>query len=92
MTNTHVENVTIEEIKIDDVICNCCGKVVPKTTYVDFNTKEPFIIINDYLEISQTWGYHSDYDDERHEFDICPECYKKWINSFKIPVKIKSVF
>ena len=36
-----------------------------------------------------SWGYFSKKDGETHSFDLCEECYDKWIGGFQIPVGIQ---
>jgi hypothetical protein len=61
---------------IDEVICNCCGKPIPKT---------PQGQTTDYLHIHKRWGYGTSLDSQEHSFDLCDVCYKKWLDTFKIP-------
>ena len=41
----------------------------------------------DHLHIEKEWGYFSSKDLTKHVFNICEECYDKWIASFNIPVE-----
>ena len=63
----------------ESVLCNICGKAVEKNEMG---------YMMDYVTITKTWGFHSPYDGEMHEFDICIECYKTLLGAFKIaPVR-----
>ncbi len=64
-----VEKQTTEAIRI---VCDCCGKEIKKE-------KE------DYLEIEKTWGYFSEKDGDKHQFDICEHCYDVWVGGFVYP-------
>lgn len=90
MIKSHEEEKVTTEIVVDDIICNCCGQPIKKHAF-DVDTTKPFDIPDDYLEINKEWGYFSDYDYENHKAHICQTCYKKWIDSFKIPIEVKEV-
>lgn len=62
----------IERKKIKEIVCNKCGETIDIKNYKDF------------LNIYKAWGYNSNYDSEHHEFEICENCYKSFISSFKI--------
>lgn len=42
-------------------------------------------LYNDYASIKTEWGYFAEIfiDGEVHQFDICEECYAKWLSTFK---------
>ena len=63
--------------KIDKVKCNCCGNEI---------TSDSNGYSSDYLSVSKRWNYHSNFDNQEHNFDLCEDCYKKLISTFKIPV------
>lgn len=63
--------------KIDTIKCNCCGNEI---------TTDGQGYTSDYLSVSKRWGYNSDFDNQEHSFDICQDCYKKLIATFKIPI------
>lgn len=65
------------KIEIEKVFCNVCGEEIKKDIYGYYN---------DYIHIEKKWGYNSDFDGEKHSFDICSQCYKKMVSDFKIPV------
>ena len=64
-----------QEIIIQDIFCNICGKKIHKNEYGYFD---------DFLSIEKTWGYHSQFDNETHCIDICQDCYKVFLDSLKI--------
>lgn len=64
------------------IICNCCKKVVQK---------EGAVPDSEFLHVEKVWGYFSDKDGERQEFDICEACYDKWVEGFKVPIKTREV-
>lgn len=50
-------------------ICHCCGKKIEGA---------------DYLHIEKVWGYFSkDKDGQKHQIDLCEECYDNWVQGFK---------
>jgi len=59
-----------------DVRCNACGREVEKQTPGYFE---------DHVSLTKTWGYHSPFDGEAHEVDLCVDCYSVWIGGFEIP-------
>lgn len=69
--------VEIKVDKVDKVFCNMCEQ--PIKTDKSGN-------LYDYIHISKKWGYNSNMDGEKHEIDLCQECYKNIIDKFKIKV------
>ena len=50
-------------------ICHCCGRAIGQ---------------EDYLNIEKVWGYFSKgKDGQKHEINICEDCYDRWIQGFK---------
>ena len=66
-----------EEKQITKIICNLCKK--------EIEIKNG-ILKEDVLSVEKCWGYFSNKDNEVHRFDLCEECYDKFIASFVIPV------
>lgn len=69
-----------EKIQLQELYCNCCGK---KIHLEEGNLREGV-----YCGQVQ-WGYFSKKDGEVHSFDLCEDCYDKWITGFQIPVEKK---
>ena len=63
----------VEEEVLDKVLCDACGEEISLKN-------------GDYLYFEKEWGYFSSMDGERHKADVCEECYKDWICSFKHPI------
>lgn len=61
------------------VQCNCCGK------QFTVDGTERTIIEKEFLHIKKQWGYFSNKDGIIHEFDVCEECYDRWLENFVIP-------
>ncbi len=59
------------------IICNKCGKKISVTKGVPQE---------DSLHIEKSWGYFSQKDGIRDSFDVCEECYEKWVADFAEPV------
>lgn len=72
------DEATVEK-KVMTVKCNCCGKNIET---------DKFGYTSDYLSVEKRWGYGSSFDNEVHSFDICEDCYKNFINNFKIPAEV----
>ncbi|MCL1842343.1 MAG: hypothetical protein FWF79_00865 [Defluviitaleaceae bacterium] len=62
--------------QLSDIRCNSCGRDVDKNAVGYFE---------DHVSLSKTWGYHSPYDGEAHDIDLCVNCYQNWITNFEIP-------
>ena len=69
-----------EKKEVDKIICNKCGKEI----LVENGVAEA-----DVLSVQKRWGYFSNKDNDVHEFDLCEECYDKWVASFAIPIEQK---
>lgn len=68
------KTVIVEKNQVERVICNCCGQDIKK---------DRFGQLEDYVTIKKNWGYNSAFDGQVHDYDICNECYRDWINKFK---------
>ena len=69
-----------EKKEVDKIVCNKCGKEI----LVENGVAEA-----DMLSVQKRWGYFSNKDNDVHEFDLCEECYDKWIATFAIPIERK---
>ncbi len=69
-----------EKKEVEKIICNKCGKEI----LVKNGVSE-----EDVLSVQKRWGYFSKKDNDVHEFDLCEECYDKWIATFSIPIEQK---
>ena len=65
--------------QLSNVRCNVCGREVEKEDPGYFE---------DHITIYKRWGYHSPYDGEAHEIDLCVDCYQSWTAQFEIPPHI----
>ncbi len=64
-----------------NIVCNKCKKDIEKNIHNYYN---------DFLQINKRWNYHSSFDNEVHTFYLCEECYKKFINTFLVPIDIQT--
>lgn len=78
MIKSHQVKKTVFKEEIDDIICNRCGKSIPKNHG----------IYEDHIDIYKIWNYFSDHEDEVHKCQICQACWMQIISSFKIPIEI----
>lgn len=62
--------------QLSGVQCNRCARTVEK---------EPPGYFQDHISLTKMWGYHSPYDGESHDIDLCVDCYADWIGEFEIP-------
>ena len=62
----------------EKIICNRCGKVVLETEGIP---REEF------LHVEKEWGYFSNKDGIRQEFDLCETCDDEWVREFDSPAK-----
>ena len=58
--------------------CNCCGKEIHT---------EPLSDREEYLDVTEEWGYFSRKDGEIHRFTLCEACYDRITGRFCIPVE-----
>ncbi|MGN0399689.1 MAG: hypothetical protein ACI4EO_06140 [Blautia sp.] len=66
--------------ELTEIYCNRCGK---KIRLEDGRIEEGI------FHGKVTWGYFSGKDMERHEFDLCEDCYDAVVHEFQIPVDRK---
>jgi hypothetical protein len=66
--------VTIQQSVLKTIACNCCGKEVKENDYETL------------LNFKCWFGYFAQIfeDGEKHDIDVCEECYSNWIKTFKI--------
>lgn len=64
--------------KLDQIICNCCGKKI---------SLENGFAREGVFSADFEWGYFSEKDGEVHSFDLCEDCYDRMVQGFQIPVK-----
>jgi hypothetical protein len=69
--------VQVQAESVEKIICNMCGRTIEKHS---------FGYLDNFLSVEKAWGYGTEWDGETHRFELCEECYKKLIESFKIPV------
>lgn len=69
-----------EKKEVEKIICNKCGKEI---------LVKNGVLEEDVLSVQKRWGYFSKKDNDVHEFDLCEECYDKWIATFSIPIEQK---
>ncbi len=62
---------------LKEVRCNKCGDLICNHQNIDKT---------DFLEVSKRWGYFSPYDNEVHNFHLCIDCYKTFVDTFNIPL------
>ena len=65
--------------KLIRVVCNCCGRELKLMDGIP---------VEDACSVDTLWGYFSNKDTERHNFDLCESCYDKIVAGFKVPPKI----
>lgn len=68
--------------KLIRVICNCCGG---ELKLLDDG------LIESICSVDTCWGYFSNKDMERHQFDLCESCYDKIVSGFKVSPEITEV-
>lgn len=62
------------------IICNKCGREL---------SEEAGLLREGVCTVEVDWGYFSHKDGERHQFDLCEECYDELVKSFRIPIRVK---
>lgn len=66
-----------EKKQLERVLCNSCGKELLMTGGH---------VAEGVMHVVKDWGFFSEKDLIRHEFDLCECCYDKMIAEFQIPV------
>ena len=66
-----------EQKNLKKVLCNVCNK--------ELNVEQG-IVKEGCFHADYTWGYFSTRDGMQHRFDLCEECYDRFVRSFQIPV------
>ena len=65
---------------LKEVFCNKCGKQIEV---------ENGMLREDCFEVNRTFGYFSHKDGETQTWDLCEDCYDRFVRSFQIPVTSK---
>lgn len=63
--------------KLEKVQCNLCKKELKL---------EDGIVKEGCYHADYAWGYFSRKDGVQHQFDICEECYDRFVKGFSVPV------
>ena len=66
-----------ENYEIRQAFCNQCGKSL---------RVENGVIKEGCFHVDYVWGYFSTLDGQKHNFDLCEECYQKLVQNFALPV------
>jgi len=66
------------ELELNEVLCNCCGHA--------FECLDVGMI-----PFKMFLGYGTEFDLEEHDFDLCNNCYKTFINSFLYRVDVRTI-
>ena len=66
------------QVQLQEVCCNQCGRKIKM---------EHGIVKEGLYHGRVRWEYFSQKDGEYHQFDICEDCYDKWVRTFQIPVE-----
>ena len=71
-----------EKKVLEKVLCNCFGRQLTMTGRH---------VTEGVLHVRKDWGFFSEKDLVRHEFDMCEQCYDKMIGEFQIPVTEREI-
>ena len=69
-----------EQKKLIKVQCNVCKK--------EFKLEDG-ILKEGCFQADFSWGYFSSRDGMHHRFDLCENCYDRFVGTFQIPVEEK---
>lgn len=58
------------------IVCNSCA--------MEYRLKNQ-VIKRDFLSVSKSWGYFSNKDGMRQEFDLCESCFERLNRTWMIP-------
>lgn len=67
-----------EQNELVKLQCNVCTREIKL---------EQGIVKEGCFQGDYSWGYFSSRDGIRHQFDLCEECYDRFVKSFTIPVE-----
>lgn len=68
--------------KLAKVVCNGCGREMEV---------ENGILMEGAFHSDWMFGYFSKRDREKHDFDLCEDCYDKMVENFAVPPTITVV-
>ena len=66
------------ENRLKRIICNCCGRELKM---------EKGYLKEECISVDHTFGYFSRRDGSRQHFDLCEDCYEKWLQTFAVPAE-----
>ena len=75
------KNAVLEEV-VEEVICNQCGKKLKV---------EEGIVKEGCFHVNYSFDYFSNKDGYQYNFDLCEDCFDRWIENFRCPVDIREV-
>ena len=67
-----------KENQVQEILCNCCGKKI---------RIENGMVMEGVFHGQVQWGYFSQKDGRKDEFDLCENCYDRFVKSFALPIK-----
>lgn len=70
---------SVQDNKLRGVTCNKCGKEL---------TVEEGYLKEGCFSADFIFGYFSQKDGTRHQFDLCEKCYDEWIKTFSVPAEV----
>lgn len=73
MKKNILQLVTQQQSVLQEIICDCCGKIV------NLNN----VCCSDITDLKIKFGYGSKFDMSCWEIDICDDCVEKWVSTFK---------
>ena len=66
-----------EKEQLTGMQCNCCKKYL---------RVENEIVTEGCFSIDYKWGYFSNKDGICHQFDLCEDCYDRFVKELEIPI------
>ena len=63
---------------LQKIVCNQCGRELKL---------QNGIVQEGIFEGNVRWGYFSEKDGEQHVFDLCENCYERFVEGFLVPVQ-----
>ena len=64
--------------RVVGMVCNSCGKMILQS--------ENGLMMEEMASFSHTWGYFSQKDGLKQEFELCESCFDRIAESFQISV------
>lgn len=82
-------NMTAQVVDVATLRCNKCGETISEAKRQEDDGVIAYTVREvECFSAEVRWGYWSQKDTERHEWELCERCYDAFVATFAIPPKI----